>query len=831
MAEIVADSACHVTPVTASWELALSPAGAWDNPAAAGPDWIPAIVPGTAAAALEAAGRWRRDRPGPLHDQDVWFRAPLTGPGPRRLRFGGLATLADVWLDGEPILRSDNMFLAHEVEVALRPQSWLHIAFRSLSAALAVQKGPRARWRTRMIPDQRLRLIRTTLLGHMPGWCPPVDLVGPWRPVELVETASDEVFEEVDLRATLEGDVGRLVVTLASATPLRSWRSARLSCAGRTVLMRLDGGRRLTADLALPGVAPWWPHTHGDPALHEATVLIGERRIDLGRVGFRRIALDKGGDGHDLRLRVNDVPVFCRGAVWTPPDLVAPPCSRTSYAPSLDLAREAGLNMLRVSGTTLYESRAFHDLCDEYGILVWQDFMFANFDYPAADDVFADSVRREAAQVLHRLQGSPSLAVLCGGSEVAQQAAMLGLPPASWSNRITDAILPDAIAVACPGTPAVPSSPFGGDLPFAADAGCTHYYGVGAYRRPLDDARRAEVRFASECLAFANIPEPAALRKNLSVPAVHHPAWKEGVPRDLGASWDFEDVRDHYCALLYGVDPLRLRSEDPERYLFLSRVTVADVMEATFAEWRRPGSPTGGALVWLWQDLRPGAGWGILDHLGRPKSAWYALRRAFRPIQIVISDEGVNGLRLHALNDRAEPVAGTISFTCLRHGRMPVASGQVPIVLPARGHVSASATEILGGFFDANYAYRFGRPEHDVCQATLSRGDGAMLAAATYWLPDRRSERHHLGLTARTALDNNGWSLTLSTERMAAAIAIDDEIFCPEDNYFDLAPGIDRVVRLSPRDAGSLEAPNGTIAALNAVEVLHYADDRKKRQT
>jgi len=135
---------------------------------------------------------------------------------------------------------------------------------------------------------------------------------------------------------------------------------------------------------------------------------------------------------------------------------------------------------------------------------------------------------------------------------------MWGAPRELWSPRLFHEVLPAQVRAHCPGVAYWPSSAHGGAFPHQASSGSTSYYGVGAYLRPLDDARRSELRFASESLAFANVPAPAALPGGPGA-RVHTPAWKARTPRDLGAGWDFDDVRDHYLGLLFGVDPLELR--------------------------------------------------------------------------------------------------------------------------------------------------------------------------------------------------------------------------------------------------------------------------------
>lgn len=825
MARVLSLSGRHVTALSQGWELtATAPQ------AAAGPDgvagsgsWTAAAVPGTAAQALRDAGQWTLDAPAPLHDRDFWYRTRFAADGVQRLRLHGLATLAEVWLNGERILQSDNMFLAHEVETRLRGDNDLYIAFRALHPALARRRG-RARWRPRMIEPGGVRLVRTTLLGHMPGWCPPVHAVGPWRPVELVSDTGPLRVRRADLRTRLDGMTGAATLTLAVDWTGAARPDATLEVAGVRVPLTWQDDTTLQGEARVADVAPWWPHTHGTPALHDVRARVGDSAIDLGRVGFRSIEVDRGTDGQGFALAINGTRVFCRGACWSSADIVSLPGTSAAYGPWLERMRDAGMNMVRIGGTMTYESDAFFALCDELGLLVWQDFMFANLDYPANDPAFVDSVSREAGQLLDRTQANPSLAVLCGGSEVAQQAAMLGLPRAAWSGPLFDEVLPAAVQAVRPDVPYVANAPCGGALPFAVDSGVAHYYGVGAYLRPLDDARRAGVRFAAECLAFANVPEPAtaACVHAAGGLATHHPKWKERVPRDAGAPWDFEDVRDHYLRVFYGIDPVDLRYGDAERYLRLSRAVTGEVMEAVFAEWRRARSTCAGGLVWTFQDLWPGAGWGVVDSRGAPKAAWHGLKRAFRPVQVNLTDEGVNGLAVHLLNETAAPVAATLSLACLRDGETAVLRAERELVLAPRSAREIAAATLCDSFFDFTYAYRFGPAAHDVTVAALTDGTGTRLAEAFHFPQGRGAARHALGLSAELAATDSGWTLRVSTARLAQSVHIEDERFRAEDEWFHLAPGNERMVRLVSREGSSGAVPDGEVHALNGLSPVRF---------
>lgn len=799
-------------PLEQGWRAVLTPAGTWNAPPAETNPFpaIDALVPGTVAGALERAGQFDRTAPRPLNTSDAWYFLDLVGeaPGSAEIHFDGLATIAEIYWNGDLVHTSRSMFVGHKLAVTLTGSDRLALCFRALAPHLD-KRGPRARWRPQMITPSGLRLVRTTVLGYMPGWCPEIHAAGPYRAIRLTRPDNGEL-QDVNIAATLDEDgTGQLRVSFGVN---RLEGSVRLMCAGSEVELQGKDGH-FEGRLSIPDVAVWWPHTHGAPVLHDVAILSDGKRHILGRTGFRRITIDRGIDGKDFALLVNGVRVFCRGAAWTSADIVDLPGERDRYAPLLELAAMAGMNMIRVGGTMVYETPEFFALCDELGIMVWQDFMFANFDYPIGDEDFAALVRMEAEQFLHRISASPSLAVLCGGSEMEQQAAMLGLPSTLWSGALTDEFLPGIVAAIRPDVPYVPNSPSGGTMPFSPNQGVTHYYGVGAYCRPLEDARRAGVRFAAECLAFANVPEQSLLDKMLPVPAVHDPRWKARVPRDRGASWDFEDIREHYLALLYGVDPVRLRREDPIRYLDLSRAVTGEVMEATFAEWRRPGSSCNGALVWTFQDLLPGAGWGVVDAEGRPKPTWYALKRVFRPVQLLLSDEGTNGLDVHIVNDSGEERELALELSCLRDGMQVVVRGARRLVVPAHQGITFPATELFGAFFDATYAFRFGPPSHNVTVARLKDArDQSPIAEAFHFPLGRAHALADAVVTARLFESIEGWSLALSTDRLAQAVHLDVPGFMPSDNWFHLAPDEEKTVRLAPLTTA---APSGVVAALN----------------
>jgi beta-mannosidase len=780
-------------------------------------EWIPASVPGTVAGAHHDAGL---PIPDDLDGRDWWFRTrfdslPAASGEEVVLRLGGIATIASIHLDGEPIGSSESMFEAHSIDVTDRVGGSHELVIRCLALGprLAEPRKPRARWRTALVADGNLRWFRTSLLGRAPGFSPGPPAVGPWRPVTL-ERRSGLVVEDLRLRTNFVGNEGRLSVTaglrsLDGSVPdgVRVELDGPSGLHGTELeLTRSDAGSTARGEIRIQDVARWWPHTHGTPALHDVRLLVDRAgatlTVEAHRVGFRTLTAGPDAD-HDIErdgldLHVNDTRVFARGAVWTPVDPVGLAVSHSDLRASLDLVRAAGMNMLRIAGTGLYETADFHALCDELGILVWQDLMFANMDYPFVDDSFRGAAEREVAALLDRLAQRPSTAVICGNSEVEQQVAMLGLDPSLGQEPFyRDGLLAQARAAEADAV-VIPSAPFGGDLPFRPDRGVANYYGVGGYGRPLSDARLAGVRFAAECLAFSNVPDEPGI-------ALDDPAWKSGVPRDRGADWDFEDVRDHYLPLLYAVDPTALRRNEPERYLALSRAVTGEVMAEVFGEWRRAGSPTAGGLVLWWRDVLPGAGWGLVDRGGTPKAAYHHLRRALAPRAVWTTDEGLGGVAVHVANDTPEPLVARLRIGLYRDMELPVGAGEELLEVAAQRTISRDLEAVIGQFVDASWAYRFGPPAQDLIVVTLEAvgGDPTLPIGQAFRFPVGRplavAPAEALGLTAEiVAADRDRTILEIASRRLAHGVRIHAEGHIPDDDAFSIEPGHARRVTLRP---------------------------------
>ncbi|QBJ98807.1 glycosyl hydrolase [Rhodococcus sp. ABRD24] len=792
--------------------------------------WLSATVPGTVASALRAVDGDPAARSAVVDDSDWWFVTELPGrrphAGPWRLLSDGLATHCDIWVDDRLVASSVSMFVPVAVLLPDLPAGCsVALRFRSLTAELRMRR-PRGRWRSTLVSAQGLRWIRTSLLGRAPVFSGVPAPVGPWRPLRILPGRAPRT-RGVRVDTSVHGEVGVVRVS-GAVTGCASATKVTVRIGEATVdaqLAQSDAGdREFAVVVEIPRVSPWWPHTHGDSPLYDLSIESGGRTLSSRRIGFRDIRIERGPAFNGFAVYVNGVEVFCRGAVWTPTDPIGLN-DRDGTRRTLERVAEAGINMIRIPGTMVYETDEFWSDCAELGIMVWQDVMLATLD-PPDDPEFENLLVGEVTHLLRRRGGNPALVVLSGGSETEQQPTMLG--SVDRHVRAVHEILPALASAEAPGVAYVSSSPSvpadSSMLPTRLSSGVSHYFGVGAYRRPLGDVRQTRVRFAAECLAFAVPPSDRAVEKHFGSAAVagHDPRWKAAVPRDRGSSWDFEDVRDHYVRSVFHEDPAEVRWSDPERYLDLGRAAICEAVGESFQFWRRPDSGCAGALVLALRDLEPGPGWGLLDWAGAPKAPWFVLRSLSRPVCVLVTDDGLDGLRIDVRNDTTGTVDGELRVRShTRNGAVSLDVAEAVRIAPHDG-LSWSLDALIGRFTDLSHAFRFGPQVHDSLTVTLLGPAGEVLDERVRLLGgSARPLERSVGLTATARQDRAGaWIVDVRTEALAQYVRLDVPGFDPVDSWFHLAAGSGRAVPLRPSEECSGEQPVrvvGRVGALNSL--------------
>jgi beta-mannosidase len=465
----------------------------------------------------------------------------------------------------------------------------------------------------------------------------------------------------------------------------------------------------------------WWPRGYGDPARHDVTVRLLAGGTPLQetrhRVGFRHVALDTTPDDHGraFTLRVNGRPVFCKGANWIPDDVFVSRMTPERYAERVDQAVGAHMNMLRVWGGGIYEDEAFYAACDERGVLVWQDFAFACAAYPEHDELRAE-VTAEADDVVRRLAAHPSVVVWNGANE-----CLLGWEDWGWRRQVRDRawgegyyreVLPAAVAAHAPGAVYVAGSPVAsepGVHPQVPGDGPVHLWdpwNLFDYAHYRDEIPRFVAEFGyqapatrqtlTEALgALPDRPDDTALAARQKQPAGH---------RNL-------------------VDRLAGRFPDPaviaastDRWHLATGLNQAHAMRTGIEHFRSWWPRTAGALIWQLNDVWPAVSWSLIDHGGRPKPAWYAVRRAFADRLVTIQPrEG--GLSAVLVNDTDEPWADLLTLR-----RVHVRDGDVARV---EHHVEVPPRSVLAvpvGREITQASHR--RDELAVADTTASRLDG-----------------------------------------------------------------------------------------------------------
>ncbi len=675
--------------------------GSWEFRDAGGDDWLPASVPGCVHTDLMAAGKildpfvadnelgvqWVARKDWEYRRTFVCDPELLDGGQPVELVCEGLDTLATVFVNGLAVGSADNMFRTWRFDVthALRSgANELRVRFASAVEWCAARAAERA------LPQANEFFPGAPNLRKAPyhfgwDWGPMLPTAGIWRTLRLEAGAR---LTDVHLRQVhAEGAV--TVVAEVAAEAQMNWRTQmRITSPGGAVLESeapLEGGSAVV-EIAIADPQLWWPNGLGEHPLYQVEVLLinGEgRELDRRtmRIGLRTIELRQEADkwGRSFTFVVNDVPLFAKGANWIPADSFPSRVTPAIYANLLGAAAAAHMNMIRVWGGGIYEDEAFYDLCDEQGLLVWHDFMFACSVYPFHDPAFLDTVAHEVADNVRRVRHRACLALWCGNNEM--EAGWVGW---GWNRPDTQdlkqadqrffyEILRDQLADLDPDNAYWPSSPSSG-LPHTApqsdQTGDTHRWEVWHELLSYSHYRKQTPRFVSE-FGFQSLPPletistyaPPAAWNMTSYLMEHHQRNTDGNGRIVAyLTRTFQLPRD-FPALVY-----------------LTQVQQAEAMRTGVEHWRRQWPRTAGALYWQINDCWPVASWSSIDSFGRWKMLHHAARRFFAPLLLSVEDEGMV-MSVWLNNDLPTPWTGTVRWSVETLEGDPLAQDEVDVAI------------------------------------------------------------------------------------------------------------------------------------------------------
>jgi beta-mannosidase len=440
----------------------------------------------------------------------------------------------------------------------------------------------------------------------------------------------------------------------------------------------------------------WWPNGYGAQPLYRLVTslielqqdgkIINQRELQLGIRTIRLVqeALE-GEPGKTFYFEVNNTPIFCGGANWIPADSFPPRIAPERYRTLLTRAAAAHMTMIRVWGGGYYEDDYFYDLCDQLGLLVWQDFMFACGRYPA-DTSFQASVRAEAEAQVRRLRHHPCIALWCGNNEDYQLAYSLGYydnsqaPDAASlfpARVIYEQLLPEVCATVDGVAPYRPGSPYDGVDANDPTIGDRHTWDVWHGNvAPYQDYPRFSGRFISE-FGMAAFPVEATIA-GFAAPADHSP--DSAVIAHHHKAGEGQMRLDTYIA-----SNLPIPNELPE-YIYASQFVQAEALATAYTGWRRhwgvPGRRAiGGALVWQLDDCWPAVSWALIDYELRAKPAYYTVRRTLAALAIGLLREGGNVVAW-VVNSTQQPIDAELELWVTSLDGQTITSNYWRLALP-----------------------------------------------------------------------------------------------------------------------------------------------------
>jgi beta-mannosidase len=760
------------------------------------------------------------------------------------LVFEGLDTFADVYLNDQAILHADNMFRRWRIpaNAALKPGSnTLRIIFHS-----AIEK---------MIPYVKsLPYILPSISTHNYGneeniatapytrkapynygwdWGPRFMTEGIWQPVRL-ETWDALRIENFHIHqqnvtsdlanVTAEVEIEASRPTAATLTLSHDELSGSQTADGTQTLQLNAGINHVSFPLRIASPKLWYPLGYGAQNRYRfsAAIRIG-REVAVHtetKTGLRSIELRRVPDqwGRSFEFVVNGISVFAKGADVIPfdsfPNRVTPEIHRNI----LQSARDAHMNMVREWGGGYYESDDFYDICDELGIMVWQEFMFGG-DMIPGDVSFQENVRQEAVDQIKRLRDHPSIVVWCGNNEVEtgwwhwgdRQEFKASISPDTrdrvWQDYVImfADILKSAVSQYADPVPYTPSSPSANfeEIPDNQHNGDMHYWAVWHQQAPAADYTKQFPRFMSE-YGFQSFPEMRTIRTFANQPG-------DFDIRSTVMQAHQKNKGGNERILTYMLREYR-EPKDFASFVYLSQVQQAEIIKIGAEHLRRQRPRTMGSLYWQLNDCWPVASWASIDYYGRWKALHYYARRFYDDVLIspFLHDDKVD---VYVVSDKLQPLSGTIHMRLLDFSGNTLLEQTKDVQIPAQSNavyfsVDKAALAAKGDLRKSFLVF-------DLAMAGKQVSRNLIFFDAM----------HNLELPVRpkieTTLTKTGedYSVTVQSSQLARNVYLSfgDLNVETADNYFDLLPSEPVTIRLkSSATLDQIKAALTTISLTDA---------------
>jgi len=825
--------------------------------------WIGADVPGDVHSALirrgiidspyyghnDAKCRW-------IERKEWWYRTAFTldtRPDPAageraELVFEGLDTFATVFVNGHEVGKTANMLMSHTFDVTrLVRGGWNSLAVKFDPLHLHHRDKEQFEWSSY---TKERPWLRKAAMNFGWDWGPRLVTAGVWGKVRLDLRQLAKLEGVYAYTASLAEDHSEAVLvieaeTRALASGVRAEVELRLldaegHAAAETVQpvgeirKSLYTGRRAQAAAELRVAAPrlWWTHDLGEPYLYRLEVVLRAEGREVDRYvqpfGIRTVelALRDGADNRSFAFVLNGIKIYAKGANWIPADHMIGAIPEERYRELVELSVLGHMNMLRVWAGGIYEKDIFYEECDRQGVLVWQDFAFANALFPDFNRDFMENVRQEVADNVRRLRNRASLALWCGNNEidwlVDMKSAAGDITGPFYGESIYHELIPELLEELDPARPYWPSSPYGAEDGFDANdpgTGDRHNWQVwhgSVYPRMYGEPPRLD--YSMKGVTFKNYKQDFALFS--SEFGMHASANRYTLERNIPAGefyWGSPEMAyrnkdtNHQKGILL-MESFTGIPRDIEEYMNFSMLTQAEGLKYGIEHYRRLKPRNSGALVWQLNDSWPGTSWSMIDYELLPKASYYYGRTFFHPLLLSLEHEPGEPLKVWVVNDTADSLKGTVSLKVYRLDDGSLVSEkrfdvEAAGFAPAQRVGELSEPEALAGAASAE----------EVMVELTAQGFGA--PANRYYLRDPKDLRlPQASLAAEIDREAGTVTVTAAAGRGVARLV---KLELPlgrvrySDNYFDLLPGESRIVELRHPEGLPLPWDQLRVSALN----------------